>query len=95
MNKNLIKGAEKCLSQECGDCEFGGRFLMCYERMNLHHKKRLKQAIDCCKSLDVKQEYNANADRLMTVIMTFCCLGIISQDEALDYIKKLSREEVK
>lgn len=92
---NIIKGAEKCLSQECKDCEFGGRFFMCNERTNLFHKKRLKKAIECCKSLDVKQEYLSNTDRLISVILTFCCLGIISQDEASDYVNKLTTEEVK
>lgn len=90
---SIIKGAEKCLSQECQDCEFGGRFWMCYERMNHHHKKRLEKAIECCKSLDVKQEYLANTDRLIMVILTFDCLGIISHDEALDYINKLTTED--
>ena len=28
MSKNIIKGAEKCLSQDCMNCELGGRIWM-------------------------------------------------------------------
>lgn len=95
MNKNIAKGSEECLSQDCQDCEFGGQFMMCNERMNQNYKKNLEQMIDCCKSLDAKEKDFSNSNKIITVIFTFFCMGIISHKEAEDYFNRLSPEEVK
>lgn len=94
MSKNIIKGAEKCLSQDCQDCELGGRIFMCNGRMNLSHKKRLKQMIDNCISMELSERCEA-VNSLLPVVYTLECLGVITNDEAMNYAKRLCREEVK
>ena len=91
MNKGIIKGEEKCLSQDCQDCELGGRFFMCNERMNRDIEWRLEQMIEACKSVGGEQDFIANTDRILTVILAFYCLGIITYDKVKDYIKRLHR----
>lgn len=51
--------------------------------------KRLNEMIDCCKSVGGEQDFIANSDRILTVILAFYCLGIIPYDKVKDYIKRL------
>lgn len=93
MSKNIIKGAEKCLSVECKDYEAGGR-IFSKARINMDIKCRLEQMIDNCISMEISERCKA-VDGLLPVIYTLECLGVITNDEAMNYAKRLCRERVK
>ena len=93
MSKNIVKGAEKCLSQDCQDYELGGR-IFSKARINMDIKCRLEQMIDNCISMEISERCEA-VGSLFPVIYTLECLGVITNNEAMNYAKRLCKDGVK